>query len=284
MPARNPLERAIRSGIRMNDRIGDLFAIVGNSAHPRGDVLSAYRQARFAMRSAWQEQNRLFAVDDVLRNLKRDLLRDVTSVFNSSISLGGEEARRQLGYYDLTVRGSINLSTETQSALDAVMTRFDAQAAAIRALALTDTNEEQIVGDEDRSGLLGSGEIIAGIGYWITFLIWNSFDGWLDHAGSGLDFQKQAVAALDGRTTDCCLRVHGQVQPFNSPFHLTGTPRFSDYMDYPAFHYNCRTSIVLYLAEYDDGLTRRLRESARWFLNERAQGRNPDHNPADAFA
>lgn len=284
MPA-NPLEKAIRSGIRMNDRIGDLFAKLGTSEHPRGDVLSAYRQARLAMKSALEEPNRIFAVNDVLGTLRMDVQRSVADVFESSISLGGEEARRQLRFYDVTTRGSINLSTETQSALDAVMSRFDAQAQAVRAIALIGEDPSQmILGDEERAGMLTHGELVAGAAYWLTFLAWNSFDAWVGNSGSGLDFQKQAVAALDGRTTDCCLRVHGQVQPFDKPFILTGTPRFADKMDHPGFHYFCRTSITLYLAEFDDGLTSRMRESARYFLNERAAGRRPDRDPADAFA
>jgi hypothetical protein len=65
--------------------------------------------------------------------------------------------------------------------------------------------------------------------------------------------QKQAIAEIAGNTTDCCLRVHGQIRDLDKPYDLTGTPRFSDAMMYPAFHWNCRTSSAPYHAEFERG-------------------------------
>ena len=96
-------------------------------------------------------------------------------------------------------------------------------------------------------------------------------------------FQKQAIAALDAHTTDCCLRVHGQIQPLDGLFHLTGEPRFADNMDWSPFHWNCRTSVALYKPDYDDGLTEKMHEGANFILSERRAGRNPDQWPVDAF-
>lgn len=284
MPAANPLLRSQNSGIRMNDRIGDLFAKIGTSAHPRGDVLSAYRRARMAMEVALEKPNRLQAATDVLNGLRSDLRREVLSVFREAVSLGEDEVQRQIRFYESEAQGSINLTTEMQTALDAVMTRFEAQSAAIRALLLTDSDPEQIVGTEDRTGVLAAGDVIAGATYWATFLVWNAFDQYLNSTPSAYNYQKQAIAALDNRTTNCCLEVHGQVQAFDKPFILTGTPRFADKMDFPAFHYYCRTSVTLYVAEFDDGLTQKMQDSAKFFLKERAAGKNPDRSPADAFA
>lgn len=52
-----------------------------------------------------------------------------------------------------------------------------------------------------------------------------------------VNYQKQAIATIDERTTDCCLKVHGQIQNIDDPFILTGTPRFADEMQDPAFHW-----------------------------------------------
>lgn len=68
---------------------------------------------------------------------------------------------------------------------------------------------------------------------------------------SRIVFKKQAIAAIDDRTTDCCLRVHGQVQPLNSPFVLTGKPRFASRMQGPPFHWYCRTATTLYTDEME---------------------------------
>lgn len=64
---------------------------------------------------------------------------------------------------------------------------------------------------------------------------------------------KQAVVAISGETTECCLRVHGQIQPLDKPYQLTGDPRFADEMMYPAFHWNCRTCSVAYHPDFEKG-------------------------------
>lgn len=252
----NPLQKAIQSGVRMNDRIADqIFAKIGNSNHPRGEVYSAYRRSRLTLKSALGENDKIAASLDVMRSLRRDVLRSAASVFDHSLTLGVEEARRQLRFYGVDVPDyeDISVTDETQTALDAVMARYDSQAAAIRALLYGEAEDEQLIGDEERTGLLAGGEIIAGLGYWSTWLLWLGFEQFISRfgGGSGLDFKKQAIAAIDQRTTDCCKRVHGQVQPFNKPFRLTGTPRFADRMQFPGFHYWCRTSVVLYLDEFE---------------------------------
>lgn len=70
------------------------------------------------------------------------------------------------------------------------------------------------------------------------------------------EIRKQAIAAIGGNTTDCCLRVHGQIQPVDKPFKLTGSPRFADEMQYCPFHWRCRTSISMYHPMFEQsGLT-----------------------------
>lgn len=68
---------------------------------------------------------------------------------------------------------------------------------------------------------------------------------------SGVRYWKQAIAAIDERTTDCCLRVHGQIQPLDKPFELSGTPRFADKVQNPPFHLYCRTATALYRPEME---------------------------------
>jgi len=79
-----------------------------------------------------------------------------------------------------------------------------------------------------------------------------------------VEYKKQAIATLDERTTDCCLRVHGQIQPLDEPFHLTGTPRYADEMQSPPFHWYCRSVEALYLDDFEQiGIpTAKLRDAA----------------------
>lgn len=94
-------------------------------------------------------------------------------------------------------------------------------------------------------------------------------------------YMKQAVAAIDERTTDCCLRVHGQVQPLNKPFILHGTPRFADKIDNPPFHWYCRTSQSLYNEKFESKgvTTEEMRRAAIDELKAREEtgGRVPIH-------
>lgn len=76
--------------------------------------------------------------------------------------------------------------------------------------------------------------------------IWGTFNSTVLSLGQQTPYQKQVVAARDERTTTCCTRAHGQVQPLDQPFVLTGTPRYADTMMAPPFHYHCRSVLVLH--------------------------------------
>lgn len=65
---------------------------------------------------------------------------------------------------------------------------------------------------------------------------------------------KQAIAVIQpGVTTETCLRVHGQIQPLDKPYRLTGRPRFADAMMFPSFHWNCRSSSAAYHPAFEEG-------------------------------
>lgn len=89
---------------------------------------------------------------------------------------------------------------------------------------------------------------------------------------TGTIYSKQAIAAIDSKTTDCCLQVHGQIQPLDKPFHLTGTPRFADYVDSPPFHWNCRTAEALYTESMEEKgtTTSQMKDAADAELTARA--------------
>jgi hypothetical protein len=283
----NPLEQAIQSGIKANDMIGDLIADIGTESSPRGYIQVAYRNANRAMQSALQENNRLAAADDVLVQLRDTILRDTRTMFAGAQEQGAGESAKQMRYYKIqspdVSRVSVNLSAQAQSALDVITATVDRQAAAVRSMVLIGSDDEEILGNEDRAGVLRPSDPAGAVAFWATALLWDAFDYWTTSYSGGIVFQKQAIAALDARTTDCCLRVHAQVQPLNRPFHLTGVPRFADYVDWPAFHAWCRTAGVLYQAGFDEGLTAKMRSGADYFLDQRAKGKSPDRDPANAF-
>lgn len=281
----NPLARSQKSALKMNDEIGNLFTAVGTQAHPRGFVSTAYRNAKRAMTSALQEGDPTAAARDVFQGLRSTIRSASLSLFNDAQLLGMEESARQLKYYDIASDTRLARADRLMSgvALDAILARIDAQDATVRALILTGADPVQIIGDDERAGILRPSDLAPAISSMAATLVWNAFSDWTYSYSSDVTFRKQVIAALDARTTDCCLRAHGQIQPLDKPFKLTGEPRFADQMDWSPFHWYCRTSISLYLEGYDDGLTDRLRSGADWFLRERAAGRMPDRDPANAF-
>ena len=73
-----------------------------------------------------------------------------------------------------------------------------------------------------------------------------------DAEGKVEGLQKQAIARIDGKTSDTCLGVHGQIQPIDEPFTLTGKGRFATKKQTPPFHWGpCRTSIVGYHPDFE---------------------------------
>lgn len=283
----NPLEQAQKSGMRANDRIGESFARFGTAAHPRGFVLTAYRTAHIALSAALDADNRLQAVNDVTRSLRQTLASGIRGELEDMQVFGQEEATRQLRYYGVTPSSELTTGIERRTQLDgavqSVLARFDAQASLASALVITGASDAQIAGDDQRGGILLPSVVLAACVFWAASLTWNSF-AMTATAQSSYQFKKQAIAGLDERTTDCCLRVHGQIQPLDGVFKLTGTPRYADEMDWPAFHYYCRTSGTLYLPEFDDGLTERMRSGADQIMQEREAGGSGYRHPADAFA
>lgn len=102
-----------------------------------------------------------------------------------------------------------------------------------------------------------------------------------------ITWQKQAIAAVDERTTDCCLRVHGQIQPVDGKFNLTGTPRFANRLAHPPFHWYCRSSVVLYHESMEGtGVpTADMRAAARDELDARRRtGRREEIHPAHSIS
>lgn len=102
---------------------------------------------------------------------------------------------------------------------------------------------------------------------------------------TGRSWERQAIAAIDERTTDCCLQVHGQIRALDKPFKLTGTPRFADEMMGPPFHWFCRTATVLYVKELEivGKSTKEMRAAANSELKARAKtGKRVEIHPAHA--
>lgn len=279
--AQNEHEQAVRAALRAGDELKRLIDQLGNQAHPRGRMLSAYRQARRAMRQA---QN-LTTVLDVLRELRATVEDVMRASLASAAQAGLDQARVELAVYGLP-----NTVARAQPGLPmaAWMAQYDAQASAVQATWMATGDMTQIVGDEERVGILSPAPVIREGARWLGIALLVAYADataeMLERTRRQEDFMRQAVAAIDERTTDCCLRVHGQVVGMNQDFHLTGTPRFGEYLRNPPFHWYCRSSTALVRREdANDPLSRQMRQAAADEIGARAAtGTRVMIHPADA--
>ncbi len=260
-------DRAVALALRTSNELKRLFNRLGNVDHPNGRILAAYRQARRALKGNIGNQ---MVVLDALRELRQAIAETVRSQLQEAQDAGIRQATTELALYGLPNTAYVAPSVVE---LGAVMATFDGQAAQVRGLALQG-DESMILGDATRVGALGPGIVTREAAKWLATVAisaWSSVttDN-VERVSGQEDFLRQAVAAVDKRTTDCCLRVNGQTVGMNEPFHLTGTPRYADYQMMPPYHDRCRTAQALVRRrEASDDITQRLKATARAELGRR---------------
>lgn len=256
-------ERVAKEAVRTSAELKTLFGRVGTARHPRGRVISAYRLARRALAGTLGSP---IATHDILITLRASVETMLIQILGDATARGAHQARRELSIYGIPIFGAM---TDEWMALNAILAELDRQIAATNALVATgDADEGLILGDANRVGILSPAPVARESGRWIAALAAQSQIATvrrsLEMAGAESDFMRQAVAAIDHLTTDCCLKVHGQTIELDGKFKLTGTPRFADEMSRPGFHWDCRTSVALVAREdANDDLSLRMRGAAR---------------------
>jgi hypothetical protein len=283
---------AVASALQANEDIGRLTGRLGTAEHPRGAVLVAYRNARRGLRgalgTAGPYTSPVWAVREVMTGLEQDVAETMRSVAARAVAAGLAMADEQLGGYGLAgFVPPMALSSEQAEAVTAVTGLVVAQTKTAAALAATGTDPEMIYGNERQAGIVQPGPVVSAGALWIGTLVAGAF-GWLvgqRSRGAGEQaWWHQVVAAIDERTTDCCLRANGQSQPLDKPFRLTGTPRFADMLAHPPFHWFCRTSEALVRPQdAQDAVTQQLIAAGLAELRARAAtGTRVEIHPAHA--
>lgn len=267
------LDKAVADALSMSGELDGLFAKIGNSDHPRGVIPTAYRNARRAMRSALKERNRAMAAHEIMSELKQTVRAGLKTVLENSFRSGTDHAAVQLGIYGTAPKTIVDdlFITQVNSSYSGILSVVDQQASAIQTVISLNMDTDHITGDEHRVGIMRAGDVIASATFWASALLWSAFSETVARSTDTNRAKKLVVAAIDRRTTDCCLRAHGQVQAFNKPFVLTGTPRYADKLDWTPFHNYCRTSVALYYDEYDNGVTDSMREKAQMAIERMAK-------------
>jgi hypothetical protein len=288
--------KTVRAALRAGDEIERLIARLGTAEHPRGAVLSAYRNAerglRDALHPATSRQMAQRAAAEVLGGLRRDVGATVRETLSEAAAAGRQAARVQAAAQGLDV-GATALNdfgagqADVEGPAAAWLAVVEVQIAA--ALALAGADEAELGGDEQRAGVLRPAVVVAEGSRWLAGALNSALVAywlWLQGRASGgarETWYHQAVAAIDERTTDCCLRVHGQVQRLDKPFKLTGTPRYANELDHPPFHWYCRSAEAILTAEQArDELTQEMVDAARAELVARKDKSRVEIHPADA--
>ncbi len=275
-------ERIVNRALDTGEEIRNLFDQLGSAAAKDGSVLAAYRSAiRLLDRTIDDPES----VEDVLRILRSVVLLAVDDTLKRATTLGAQQAERDLSAWN--VSGIAVAPTNTDAALGVVIAKLDAQLASVRAqMALGRVDADEILGDDSRVGILRPTDVLLAAGVWVTTMVADSYEQTVD-ATIATDekdrWGRQAVSAIDERTTDCCLQVNGQVVGLDEDYELTGEPRFADHLHAPPFHWNCRTATALVLlSEQDDALTGAMREAGRAEVAARRDGSRQEIHPANA--
>lgn len=279
----NPLRRAHEAAAQDTHTLGLLFSRLGNLKNPYTPLLSSYRLANRALRDVVKHGGGIRHAKEITRGLRASMASEVRPLLRQAQAAGMESARLQMSYYGVTPPPGKGNEDSVDMAFDVVEAKLNAQETALLAMLLGGADEELILGNDRRQGVLRPIDVISPAIFWITALFWGGFNTAVHKSRRASGFNKQVIATLDHRVTDCCLRAHGQVVELESKFHLTGTPRYADYLEWTPFHDRCRTSIALYLPEYDDGLTDAMLEGAQTLLAEREAGINTVRRPANAI-
>lgn len=321
-------ERAVSNASRTTDRLGRLFDALGHAQSRRG-IFRAYRAAIAALSV---NLDSLAGTNDVLAQLRRTVALEASDVLQDALELGIEAGQRDADLWGFVVDPATDL-TVPPDALAAILANVDAQVLAARGLLLLGQGDDaQIIGNEDRAGIVTPAPVTSNAARWLVLLsmvaydvvvqrsivrtelpfylqgegvravdaatpalFGNRFEGY-DFAQFGIgakvrevlsEWGRQVVAVVDERTTDCCLRAHGQWQAMGDDFVLTGQPRYADKMPHPPFHRWCRSATALVQRQYAaDDLTQRMRDAARAEINARKtqKPRRKVITPANAFS
>lgn len=260
-----PHAQSVRAAERTARRLLDLFRRLGAGPHPRGAILSAYRRALGLLRTSGLSIAQLLIVLDALRGQLAEALRG--ELF-TALELGQEQGAQMLAAYGLPVTTLRYQGELLEQGLRGAMAVYDDQAERVRVGLLTGViDRDALLGDASRAGVLSAATMLTEATRWATALATAGSEGVVRDAlvrtGTDGRFMRQAIAAIDERTTDCCLRVNGQVVEIENAFTLMGTPRFADKMMQPPFHYYCRTAVALVRQDdTEDGVTRAMRDAS----------------------
>lgn len=259
----NPRIASIRASRRTTAGLKVLFGQMGSTQHPRGHILRAYRNVRRGASSAFREVAPQVSLREVMQGFRIEMRFIIDRLLGDALSLGREQANAEIEAWELPpvqIPQSFDLMEKRDAWLGLVDAQIDATFAS--------PTPEYILGGNTQRGVLQPAPVIQAGAHWLAA---TAVGRWLlgiqrptQADRRGFEWWKQAIPAIDERTTDCCLQAAGQAVPLDDEFRLTGDPHYAEFQDWSPFHDWCRTSVALvpkHLSE--DDLAQRLRNDAQ---------------------
>ncbi len=264
----------IQSAVRVNRKLRAMQDGISPSKHPRNKLTQIYKTTRTAIFNNFENlpelRNILFLFSSTVSTIVRPLME--TSEDIGRIAGLTSLARRKIATSGLSQIANPSIITP---AIVAVKQIADSQVAQTIAVATIGGDVSTVIGNGVNSvGFFSQGVLNKQINGFLTAVtslsqlaLWEQF---IAEQIADDVYYKQAVAAIDQNTTECCLIVHGQFQPIDSMFELIGSPRFADLIENPPFHWNCRTATALvHASERFDSLTQEMIDAAASELEAR---------------
>jgi len=286
-----PHETAVAIAERTIARLGGMFDALG-SAEQGGGLYDLYRLILADLFDVADPR----IIELRLRRFEYDALLMVDGWLDEAFGIGNEQASEQLSARGFVASALLALAVPAmQLAKQAIDAALKSQTVRVLALAKLGTDPALIFGDITRPGILAPGPMVREIARWLVVVANHAHEEVINQtlADAGErpeDWGKQAIAAIDERTTETCLLVHGQVKPFDEPFELSGKPwdqaQFYGFSNkQPPFHWWCRDTLALILmSEAHDHMTQRMRAAADAELLARVDGSRQEIHPANAFS
>jgi hypothetical protein len=248
------VDNAIDTAHRLNYELQGL----GSRGQTMTGISGIYEDFRLTAGGLLWDKERFFAAQ---RSFQSRVKSFVTEAFQGAIDAGFESAEVQTEIYGLRQptdkRGFVrpsHIAMGIDTATNFVQTQLNQ---ANLQFQIGNTDPTVVLGTTYQPRHLNQYSLIKELSAWIPALLLLAWDTYVDHAIRGPNrtpFVKQAIALLDGRTTETCFGAHGQTVPVNEPFELGG--EFPGSKMYPPFHYWCRTTTALVLeADALDAIT-----------------------------
>ena len=258
--------KALEVAVEAQTDLTRILSSMGSRVRPDGVIYSAYSRARRLISANAQDKS---AVEDIIANFRESIEAQIAALINAGADLGYDSADKSTEIYGLRTpkgsRGELPAIRRTE-AIAIAMGIVDTQLNSTRLLIASGNDDpETIIGTDQQPRHFNPAVTAREVSALVPALMLSAWDLYVSYAvterGLPFDFYKQAIAALDNRTTDTCIGVHAQYQPVDDPFILGG--EFPGEKLYPPFHYWCRTVTALVLAQdVEDEMTELMRESA----------------------